>query len=98
MTNNLACSYKADFPVGLANTEDLVKAHFDSLGLKYHIRTSINNKFANFVSFTIEDQCDYQSQVATIPQATQFSPVKVVARPEPVKPGLASVHGTTAEL
>ncbi|KAI9326738.1 hypothetical protein BDR26DRAFT_118420 [Obelidium mucronatum] len=55
--NNPPCSYKADFPVGLADTEQLVKNHFDSFGLKYNIRTSINNQFANFVSFTVQERC-----------------------------------------
>ncbi|KAJ3026722.1 UNVERIFIED_CONTAM: hypothetical protein HDU68_005187 [Siphonaria sp. JEL0065] len=86
----LACSYKATFPVGLANTEALVKAHFDSLGLNYNIRVSTNNQFANFVSFTINNGCDYQTQVVTIPQAISFETVQTIPGPGNPDPTLVA--------
>ncbi|KAJ3006104.1 UNVERIFIED_CONTAM: hypothetical protein HDU68_004266 [Siphonaria sp. JEL0065] len=89
----LACSYKATFPVGLANTEALIKAHFDSLGLSYNIRVSTNNQFANFVSFTINNGCDYQTQVVTIPQAISFETVQTVPGPGNPDPTLAVTSG-----
>ncbi|ORY53474.1 hypothetical protein BCR33DRAFT_710894 [Rhizoclosmatium globosum] len=77
----LPCTFQVEFPVGSPASEEMVKTHLDSFDISYHIRTSINNQYANFVSFTINGDCDYDKQVATIPHAIKISRVKEVASP-----------------
>ncbi|KAJ3026728.1 UNVERIFIED_CONTAM: hypothetical protein HDU68_005154, partial [Siphonaria sp. JEL0065] len=76
------CAYIVNFPKG-TNGPAALKNHFDNLGVAYSIRTSVNTKLANFVSFSIDGSCK-DSQVTGIVGATEYSTIRDVPRSEPV--------------
>ncbi|KAJ3074807.1 hypothetical protein HDU98_010162 [Podochytrium sp. JEL0797] len=84
-SNSLPCTFNVEFPLGLPNTSDLLQTHFETFGVSIALRTVVNNEFVNSVSFSVPEGCaDYDTQVATIPEAIKISNVKNVPRPEPV--------------
>ncbi|KAI8833603.1 hypothetical protein BJ741DRAFT_611605, partial [Chytriomyces cf. hyalinus JEL632] len=65
-----------------------IRTHFQAQGLQYTIRTSIDNQFANMVSFQLDSRPhgDVCTQLSDLEGFKSCSAVKSIGRPGPVQP------------
>ncbi|KAJ3223990.1 hypothetical protein HDU81_008810 [Chytriomyces hyalinus] len=82
--NALTCAFLIDFEQGV-DGHALLNEHLAGKGIQWTERTSINNKFANFVSVQLVGDCqDADTIFAGLPKASSFSVVTTRPAPQPV--------------
>ncbi|KAI8830815.1 peptidase S8/S53 domain-containing protein [Chytriomyces cf. hyalinus JEL632] len=82
--NALTCAFLIDFEQGV-DGHALLNQHLAGKGIQWTERTSINNKYANFVSVQLVGDCqDADTIFAGLPRASSFSVVTSRPAPQPV--------------
>ncbi|KAJ3217597.1 hypothetical protein HDU81_000784 [Chytriomyces hyalinus] len=81
----LKCAFVIDFEQG-ADGHAILAEHLAGKGLQWSERTSVNNKYANFVSVQLVGDCqDADTIFAGLSGATSFSAVTSRPGPQPLK-------------
>ncbi|KAI8827569.1 hypothetical protein BJ741DRAFT_629710 [Chytriomyces cf. hyalinus JEL632] len=85
----LSNAYMVYFEPGI-DALGAIRAHFQAQGLQYTIRTSIDNQFANMVSFQLDSRPhgNVCAQLSDLEGFKSCSAVKSIGRPGPVQPVL----------